>query len=120
MGGHNTGMGGSEGKLAGKVVVVTGAASGIGRATVRRIEADGGIAVGADVAADVAEDGVRPVDVRDDTAVEALIDDIVTEHGRIDGVVTAAGVAGGGPVHLIDGPEWERVLGVNLTGTFLV
>jgi NAD(P)-dependent dehydrogenase (short-subunit alcohol dehydrogenase family) len=52
--------------------------------------------------------------------VGALLDDTVAEHGRIDGVVTAAGVAGGGPVHLIDGAEWERVLGVNLTGTFLV
>src|SRR6478736_5767388 len=106
MGGHNTGMGGAGGKLAGKVVLVTGAASGIGLATARRIEADGGIAVGADVAGDA--------------AVGALIDDIVAEHGRIDGVVTAAGVAGGGPVHMIDEAEWDRVVGVNLTGTFLV
>jgi NAD(P)-dependent dehydrogenase (short-subunit alcohol dehydrogenase family) len=109
-------MAGAEGKLAGKVVLVTGAASGIGLATVRRIEADGGIAVGADVAGD----GASAIDVRDDTAVGALIDGIVADHGRIDGVVTAAGVAGGGPVHLIDGVEWERVVGVNLTGTFLV
>ena len=49
-----------------------------------------------------------------------LIDGVVEEHGRIDGVVTAAGVAGGGPVHLIDEAEWNRVIGVNLTGTFLV
>ena len=55
-------MGGAEGKLAGKVVVVTGAASGIGLATVRRIEADGGIAVGVDVAGE----GAATVDVRDD------------------------------------------------------
>ncbi|HUO49562.1 MAG TPA: SDR family oxidoreductase, partial [Acidimicrobiales bacterium] len=39
--------------------------------------------------------------------------------GRIDGLVNAAGVAGGGPVHLLDAAEWERVLRVNLTGTFM-
>ncbi len=109
-------MGGTEGKLAGKVVLVTGAASGIGLATVRRVEADGGIAIGADV---TGGDG-SAIDVRDDAAVGALIDGIVADHGRIDGVVTAAGVAGGGPVHLIDETEWNRVIGVNLTGTFLV
>ena len=41
-------------------------------------------------------------------------------YGRIDVVVTAAGVAGGGPAHLVDRDEWQRVIDVNLTGTFLV
>ena len=40
--------------------------------------------------------------------------------GRIDGAVTAAGVAGGGPAHLVDAAEWHRVIDVNLTGTFFV
>lgn len=40
--------------------------------------------------------------------------------GRIDGAVHAAGVASGGPVHLLSNEEWERVLRVNLTGTYLV
>src|ERR1700748_3839252 len=39
---------------------------------------------------------------------------------RLEGVVHAAGVAGGGPVHLLDRAEWERVIAINLTGTFLV
>ena len=103
--------------LTGKVVLVTGAASGIGAATVERIRNDGGVAVGVDV---TPAEGVRALDVRDDVAVRGLVDDIVAEHGRIDGVVTAAGVAGGGPVHMVDTTEWDRVLSINLTGTFLV
>ena len=43
-----------------------------------------------------------------------------TAGGRLSGVVNAAGVAGGGPVHLVDKQEWERVIAVNLTGTFNV
>jgi len=39
---------------------------------------------------------------------------------RLDGVIHSAGVAGGGPVHLLDRTEWDRVIGVNLTATFLV
>ena len=39
---------------------------------------------------------------------------------RLDGVVHAAGIAGGGPVHLLDKAEWDRVIAINLTGTFLV
>jgi NAD(P)-dependent dehydrogenase (short-subunit alcohol dehydrogenase family) len=103
--------------LTGKVILVTGAASGIGAATIDRIRKDGGVAVGADV---TPTDDARTLDVRDDAAVRALVDDIVAEHGRIDGVVNAAGVAGGGPVHLVDTAEWDRVISVNLTGTFLV
>jgi len=103
--------------LNGRVVLVTGAASGIGRATVERIRADGGVAVGADIARD---GDTHALDVRDESAVAALVDAVVGEHGHLDGVVNAAGVAGGGPLHLLDQAEWERVIGINLTGTFLV
>lgn len=40
------------------------------------------------------------------------------EHGRIDALVNAAGVAGGGPVHMVDAGEWDRVVDINLKGTF--
>ena len=52
--------------------------------------------------------------------MQALVAAAVAVGGRLDGVMTAAGVAGGGSVHMVDIAEWERVMGVNLTGTFLV
>ncbi len=112
------------GRLEGKVVIVTGAASGIGRATARRLLEDGATVVGADVAASTDDLGAGwsyvPTDVTDEAAVRALVASAVSSGGRLDGVVTAAGVAGGGLAHQVEAEEWHRVIDVNLTGTFLV
>jgi NAD(P)-dependent dehydrogenase (short-subunit alcohol dehydrogenase family) len=105
-------------RLAQKVAVVTGAASGIGRACVERFVEEGATAVGIDLAK--SGEPSYAVDVRDETAVAATIEAIAQRFGRIDIVVNAAGVAGGGPVHLLPAEEWDRVLDVNLKGTFLV
>jgi NAD(P)-dependent dehydrogenase (short-subunit alcohol dehydrogenase family) len=103
--------------LENKVVLVTGAASGIGRATAEAVEEQGGVAVRTDI---VAGTDVVALDVVDETAVASLLEKTHQEHGRLDGVVNAAGVAGGGPIHLLDEDEWNRIIAVNLTGTFLV
>jgi len=117
------------GRLEKKVALVTGAASGIGLACAARFAAEGAHVIGTDLQEPRAElslpDGAGEVefavaDVRDEAAVAGVVEAVVDEHGRIDGVVTAAGVAGGGPAHLLDQVEWHRVLDVNLTGTFLV
>jgi NAD(P)-dependent dehydrogenase (short-subunit alcohol dehydrogenase family) len=115
--------------LEGKVALVTGAASGIGLACITRFAREGARVVGVDVTEperdldlpDGAEAvGFAQVDVRDEEAIANVVQSIVEEYGRIDSVVTAAGVAGGGPAHMLDRQEWQRVLDVNLTGTFLV
>ena len=113
-----------------RTFVVTGAASGIGLATARRLLAEGGTVVGTDLVAppEGLGEGFTPealgerftfvaADVTDESAVVSVL---AAVPGRLDGVVHAAGVAGGGPVHLLDRSEWERVIAINLTGTFLV
>ena len=116
-------------RLDGKVALVTGAASGIGFECVARFVRDGARVVGLDLTAPArdlelpagaSEVSFVAADVRDEDAIAAAVDATIAEHGRLDAVVTAAGVAGGGPAHLLDRAEWQRVLDVNLTGTFLV
>jgi NAD(P)-dependent dehydrogenase (short-subunit alcohol dehydrogenase family) len=116
------------GRLDGKCALVTGATSGIGLACVARFAAEGARVVGIDVnepAVDLqlppgaAEVTFAQADVRDEGAIAGVIDAMVAEHGRIDSIVTAAGVAGGGPAHMVERDEWQRVLDINLTGTFL-
>jgi NAD(P)-dependent dehydrogenase (short-subunit alcohol dehydrogenase family) len=100
--------------------VVTGVASGIGLAAARRLLAEGGTVVGADVSAPP-EFGERFTFVTADVSDEAAVDNLFAAvPGRLDGVVHAAGIASGGPVHLLDKAEWDRVIAINLTGTFLV
>ncbi|HVA02722.1 MAG TPA: SDR family NAD(P)-dependent oxidoreductase [Acidimicrobiales bacterium] len=114
--------------LAGKNVIVTGAASGIGRACAARLLEEGASVMGADLAAGVDPPGLSAgiggwafttVDVTDEASVIALVDEAARAFGRVDGLVNAAGVAGGGAVHMVDTAEWNRVVGVNLSGTFL-
>lgn len=120
-------MAATSGRLEGKVVLVTGAASGIGLATVTRCLAEGARVVGSDrsdppaPAAD--ETRLRFVggDVTREDEVAAMVACAVDAFGRLDGVVNAAGIAGGGPVHMLEAASgWDPVLDINLKGTFLV
>jgi meso-butanediol dehydrogenase / (S,S)-butanediol dehydrogenase / diacetyl reductase len=117
------------GRLDGKVALITGAASGLGEATALRFAAEGARVAGLDLNAAPRWDEVSAAspgtsfhiaDVTDEDAVAAAVAAVLDAHGRLDVVVNYAGVAGGGPVHMLPLEEFRRVTGVNLDGTFLV
>jgi NAD(P)-dependent dehydrogenase (short-subunit alcohol dehydrogenase family) len=109
---------------------VTGAASGIGAACALRFAQEGAKVAGFDVqeleggdwaaAAAAAESHFALVDVRDDNAVSEAVAAVEAKFGRIDILANCAGVAGGGPVHVLPTEEWDRIVDVNLKGTYLV
>ncbi len=117
------------GVMDGKVAVVTGAASGIGRATADLLAREGARvmlgdiedaeAVVADLAASGAVTWFQRTDVRDADAVRRLIDEAVRRGGRLDVLVAAAGI-GGGTAATAEYPEdaFQNVLAVNLCGVF--
>ncbi len=107
-------------RFEGRTVIVTGAASGIGAAGARRLTDEGAAVIGVDVEEVGGVDETATVDVTDHAAVGDLVRSVIDDHGRLDGVVHAAGVAGGGPIHDLAPSEWDRVLRINLTGTYVV
>jgi NAD(P)-dependent dehydrogenase (short-subunit alcohol dehydrogenase family) len=109
-------------------IVVTGAASGIGRATARRMASGGARVVGLDLdAAGLEALGSEAwskgrletiiVDVADAPGVTAAIEELVARAGPVWALVNAAGIGGTAPFLEVDGPTWDRVLGTHLGGT---
>jgi 3(or 17)beta-hydroxysteroid dehydrogenase len=123
--------GSAKGKFAGKIALVTGAASGIGRSTALLL-AEQGAAV---VIADVNEAGASAVateiafaegkafaitlDVSSESAWEAAVQKILATYGRLDVAVNNAGLSAASPVTETTLAEWRRVMAVNLDGVFL-
>ena len=121
-------MSGMDFGLQDKVVVVTGGASGIGRATVEAFARLGARVTALDrnpdalgrLAADGDGVGTRELDVTSAADVDAVIDAIAEQHGRLDVAVNNAGVAGRITwFHEADEGDWDTVLDVNLKGVWL-
>ncbi|MEF3302007.1 SDR family NAD(P)-dependent oxidoreductase [Paenibacillus sp. GYB003] len=119
-------------RFAGKVVLVTGAGRGIGKAIARRFAAEGAkLALLSDVEADLrqtadelAAEGVEAeryiVDVSDERRVEAAVAAAANRFGRIDVLVNNAGIAWEEPVLDIKPDRWKKIIDVNLNGMFWV
>jgi NAD(P)-dependent dehydrogenase (short-subunit alcohol dehydrogenase family) len=100
-----------------KIVLVTGAAGAVGSAVVKAVGAAGGMPVTADLAA--GKGVVLALDVTLEAAWQRAVADIENKHGRLDGLVNAAGIVALGSIEQLDFATWRRVLSVNLDGTFL-
>ena len=102
-------------RLAGKVAIVTGAGSGIGKATVELFRKEGATVVGADLHGTDFE-----CDAGDEEQVEALVAHTVRDHGRLDIFFANAGISGGfASIFEQDASDWAEILRVNLIGPFL-
>ncbi len=105
--------------LAGRVALVTGAAGGIGRATATALAAAGARVAVADVTAPEGGDLALAVDVTKRDQVQAMVARTVEALGRLDILVNVAGVVSTGAAATLAEEEWDRVLGINLKGSFL-
>jgi meso-butanediol dehydrogenase / (S,S)-butanediol dehydrogenase / diacetyl reductase len=100
-------------RVQGKVIVVTGGASGIGQACVSVLRQEGAEVVVID------KDAQPAVDVTDAPAVAAAMEEAARRYGAIHGLVNSAGIAIRRSVTELDDADWQRVLDVNLRGAFL-
>jgi len=119
-------------RFEGKVVLVTGAASGIGRATVERLAAEGAKLFCVDVQADAlqetvkraveigAEADARVCDVSSEADAVASVAACVTRFGRLDSLCHVAGILRFAHTHEMSFADWRKIQAVNLDGTFLM
>ena len=124
-------------RLQGRTIIVTGAGSGIGRGTALRLAREGAYVAALDVvpeglaglADEVADQGLGEhggqlvtgaVDIADEESVRSAVGAVTAARGGLDAVVNAAGIHYGDHTHEMSLERWNRLISINLTGTFLM
>ncbi|MDP9986185.1 NAD(P)-dependent dehydrogenase (short-subunit alcohol dehydrogenase family) [Arthrobacter oryzae] len=113
----------TQGRFAGKTVIVTGAGSGIGKATALRVAKEGGRVIAADISKERLDElveqnaGLDPVPVAGDISTEETVAAVVrAAGGRVDALANVAGIMDNfAPIHDVDDETWERVFRINVT-----
>jgi 3(or 17)beta-hydroxysteroid dehydrogenase len=104
-------------QLDGKIVLISGAAGAIGSAVVAAVKQAGSVAIATDLKG---RPGIEhALDVTAEADWARVTAEIARQHGRLDGLVNAAGIASVGHIENVEFAEWRRVLSINLDGTFL-
>jgi NAD(P)-dependent dehydrogenase (short-subunit alcohol dehydrogenase family) len=120
------------GRFTDKVAIVTGAGSGIGRATATRLASEGATLACLDLNGDAAEETASKLaadggtarswrcDVSDEASVDAVVPEVIDAFGGLDVLCNIAGVGRSGHSHELSKADWDLMIGVNLTGTMLM
>jgi NAD(P)-dependent dehydrogenase (short-subunit alcohol dehydrogenase family) len=118
-----------------RVAIVTGAASGIGKATAARLASEGAKVLASDIAKDALDESVEAAnagaapggevlahvaDIGDEAQAIATVEAAISQWGRLDVLANIAGMLRTVRTHECDLETWNRIIGVNLTGTFLM
>ena len=118
-------------RLEGRVALVTGAASGIGRVTAERLAGEGAVAVVSDVQDEAGEEtagsirgnggqaGYMHLDVTDEDGWTGVVERVLAEHGHLDILVNNAGLGDLAPIEETTLADWERTIAIDQTGVFL-